>query len=103
VELRQHIADVALHCLFRDDKPTGDLAVGQSVGDQLEDVSLTRGWLQRSHVLKLPQRNHVGDRSPRSVVEPTTVSDVSAQDLTAFGGVHAFVIGIDRGDLDHFS
>lgn len=43
IELRQHLSDMGLDGLLGDEQPLGDLDVGQSAGDQFEDLALTRG------------------------------------------------------------
>jgi hypothetical protein len=39
-ELAEHVMDVRLHRLLREDELGGDLAVEQSVCDQLQDLNL---------------------------------------------------------------
>ena len=50
LKLRQQMADVRLDGLLREEEPLADLAVDESVGDELEDLDLAR----RRLLLELP-------------------------------------------------
>src|SRR5207248_2339629 len=49
LELREDVADVALHRLLADEEPRGDVGVRHAVGEELEDLALALG----EHVLAL--------------------------------------------------
>ena len=76
-----------------------DLAVHQSVGDELEDFDLTR----RGLLLELPEdggRRERDDRSRslriparRSRLEPAAVIAIPVEDLLPLRGIHALRIG----------
>src|SRR5580765_8188490 len=42
LKLGQDVPDVALHRLFREEEPRSDLAVHEAVGDELQNLDLTR-------------------------------------------------------------
>ena len=50
LKLRQQMADVRLDGLLREEEPLADLAVDETVGDELEDLDLAR----RRLLLELP-------------------------------------------------
>jgi len=73
-----------------------DLAVDETLRDQLKDFDLTCGGL----LLELPEgsceRDHLGVALPTlrgHLVEATGVAHVPGQDFFALGGVHAARIG----------
>lgn len=43
LKLRQQMADVGLHGLFRQEQPLADLAIHEAVRDQLKDLDLASG------------------------------------------------------------
>jgi len=45
VQLAKDVGDVPVHGVLADDQPLGDLAVGESLGEQPEHLSLARGHL----------------------------------------------------------
>ena len=93
---------MGLDGLFREEEPLTDFAVHEAVGDELEDLDLTRGRL----LLQLTQdrRRREGDHGARAVRVPTcrsrlesaAVIAVSVQDLLTLRGVHAMRIGALR-------
>jgi hypothetical protein len=88
-----------LHGLFRQEELLSDLAVDESVGDELEHLDLAR----RRLLLQLSQDrrwregyNRAGAlRVPASSsrLESAAVVAVSVQDLSTLRGVHAMRIG----------
>ena len=87
-----------LHRFLGQEEALADLAVHQTVRDQLEDLDLTR----RRLLLELAQRARERDdlallpavRAPRrDLVEAARVPDITAQDLLTLGGVHGALIG----------
>ena len=57
VELGQQVGHVVPHRLLGQDQALGDLAVGQAVGDEVQDLALTRGQRAQRRLLRggLPQ------------------------------------------------
>src|SRR5262249_14867092 len=91
LQLRKQVADVRLHGLFRQEEPFADLAVHETLGDQLEDLDLALRRLLLELAQRRVERNdlRVGAGTPRRrLVETTRVVDVPAQDLLALCGVH---------------
>jgi hypothetical protein len=98
LKLRQQVADVRLDRLFGQEESLADLAIHETVGDELEHLDLTRrrilsdlpgrGWRERD------DRPTAARATPRrGRLEATTVVAVSVQDFPALGSVHAFRIG----------
>ena len=87
---------MALYRLFRQEQTMADLAVDETLRDQLKDFDLTCGRL----LLELPERScerdHLGVALATlrgHLVEATGVAHVPGQDFFALGGVHAGRIG----------
>ena len=102
LQLREQVADVRLHRLLREEETLADLAVDETVGDELEHLDLTHSRL----LLELPhrrgERNHLGVpvRAPRrSRLETTAVVQVATHDLFALSSVHVAFIGRERDVL----
>jgi hypothetical protein len=104
LQLRQQVPDVRLHRLLRQEEALADLAVHETVGDQLENLDLAT----RRLLLELAERPRERDdlgllptvRAPRrDFVEPARVPDVTAQDLLTLSGVHGPLIGGRRRPL----
>ena len=87
--------DVALDCLLRKEEPDADLAIHETVRNQLEHLDLSR----RRLLLQLLQglkRDHLGDRGLSASghgLEPGGVLPVPGQNCIALGGIHAPAIG----------
>jgi hypothetical protein len=99
LKLRKKMSDVGLDCLLRQEQALTDLAVHESVGDQLEDLAFTsRGLLfelARCRSRERYDRTGPGAAAPgRGGLEAAAVVPVSAQDLFALCGVHASRIGL---------
>ena len=73
LQLRQQVPDMRLHGFLREEEPVADLAVRESVRDELKHLDLTRGRL----LLELAERSgerddlgvarsRVGPRPPRN-------------------------------------
>lgn len=88
-----------LHRLFREKQPLADLAVHETVRDELQDLDLPR----RRFLLELAQRrwregNHraaatrAATRGSR--LESAAVIAIPVQDLLTLGGVHKGGIGL---------
>lgn len=92
------MADVRLDRLLGEEETLADLAVDETVGDELEDLDLAGGRLLLEVAQGRGERNHlagavaVAPRRSRSL-EAAAVVDVAAQDLLALGSVHMPGIG----------
>ena len=92
LELREEMPDVRLDRLLGEEQPDADLAVHEAVGDQLEDLDLTRSRLLLELLQGAAERNDLGAlpaAALRLCVETATVVHVSGQDLFALCSVHA--------------
>src|ERR687887_332757 len=92
------MAGVGLYCSLRQEEALADLAVHETVRDQLQDLDLARGRLLLELAQRARERDDLGllpaVRAPRrNLVEPARVPDVTAQDLLTLGGVHGALIG----------
>ena len=95
----KEMSDVGLDGLLRQKQALADLAVHQSVGDELEDFDLARGRF----LLELAGRG-AGERddragaraaaSRRGRLETSAVVPIPVQDFLALSGVHASGIGL---------
>src|SRR4051812_5813652 len=99
LQLRQQVADVRLDRLLREEEADADLAVHETVGDQLQHLDLTGGRL----LLELLERPGERDDLPAGRVaaaplsdrvEAAAMTDVARQDLFALSSVHASRIGL---------
>jgi hypothetical protein len=96
LQLCEQVPDVALDRFLGKEEPNPDLAIHETVGDELEDFDLTR----RRLLLELRQRSleldHLGDRVTASSdrFEPGRVLGVPRHDGVALCRVHG--VGIDR-------
>jgi hypothetical protein len=91
LKLCEQVADVGLDGLLREEEPHTDLAVHESVGDQLKNLDLTRRRLLLQLLQRAGERNDLGAlvaASLRNRVEAPAVVDITGQDLLAFGRVH---------------
>ena len=96
------MADVGLHRLLGEEELLSDLAVHESVGDELQDLELTR----RRLLLELPQHRRRSERDDRagplrvptcsSSLEATAVVPITVENLSPLRGVHALRIGLPR-------
>jgi hypothetical protein len=98
LKLREQVADVRLDGLFGQEESLADLAVHETVGDELEHLDLARRRILSD--LAGRRRRERNDRptaaraSPRrGRLESATVIAVSVQDLPALSGVHESGIG----------
>ena len=96
LQLREQVADVRLHGLFREEQLNADLAVRETVADQPENLELTR----RRCLSDLAKRREWDDfavavrPAPRGdLLEATRVILVPAQNLLPLCGVHGSRIG----------
>jgi len=97
LELRQDVPDVRLDRLFREEELLTDLAIDETVADELEHLDLAH----RRLLLELPKRalkgNHLcagATSAPLGdLLEPGRVVRVPAHDLFPLRGVHAPSIG----------
>jgi hypothetical protein len=98
LKLRQQVADVRLDRLFGQEESLADLAVHETVGDELEHLDLTRSriltdlagrrWRERD------DRPTAARATPRrGRLESAAVVAVSVEDLLALSGVHVSGIG----------
>ena len=94
---------MGLDRLFREEQPHADLAIDETVGDQLENLDLACGRLLLQLLERARERNNLtatvraaslGDR-----IEAATVVHVSGQDLFALGCVHGRRIGLGPWSL----
>jgi hypothetical protein len=91
LQLCEQVAHVGLNRLLGEEEPVPDLAVHEAVGDQLEDLDLTRRRLLLQLLKRAGERNDLGPARAaafRHRVEAATVVHVSGQDLLALGSVH---------------
>jgi hypothetical protein len=101
LKLRQQVANVRLHGLFREEEPFADLPIDETVCDKLEDLDLAcRGILPD---LTCGWRREWDDRaaasraaSRRSRFEATAVIAVPIQNLFPLSGVHESGIGAEH-------
>jgi len=98
LQLGEQVADVRLHRLLREEEALADLAVHETVGDQLENLDLAARRLLLEFAQRARERDDLGllpaVRAPRrDLVESARVPDVTAQDLLTLGGVHGALIG----------
>lgn len=97
LELREQVPDVRLHRFLGQEEPLTDLAVHESVGNELQHLDLPHGRL----LLELPKRalkrNHVGSAGTttprRNLLEAARVRQITAEDLLALSSVHGPSIG----------
>ena len=83
--------------LFREEKALADLAVHETVRDELEHLDLTHRRLLLELTHRSDERNHLGVpvRPPcRSRLETATVVHIAVQDLLALSSVHDPDIGL---------
>ena len=92
------MADVRLHGLFREEEALADLAVDETVRDELKHLDLARGRI----LADLTRRGwREGDDCPsparatasRSRLKTSTVVAIPVQDLSALSSVHVPGIG----------
>jgi hypothetical protein len=98
------VADVGLDGLFREEEPLADLAVDQTVRDELKNLDLACGRILAD--LACGRRSKWDDRATtaratpsRSRLEASAVVAVAVQDLTALGSVHDSPIGLESVPL----
>src|SRR6266516_2032289 len=96
LQLCEQMTDVRLHRLLAEEKPMPDLAIDETVRDQLEYLDLPH----RRLLLQLAEGTVEGDDLGVSALtlgsdglEAALVVHVAAQDLLALCGVHARPIG----------
>ena len=97
LKLRKQVPDMALDRLLGEEEPDADLAVHETVGNQLENLHLTGGrlllqllqrWgLERDHLC------HAGIPTSGHGFEPSRVLGVPRKDLVALCSVHNPAIG----------
>jgi hypothetical protein len=98
LKLREQVADVGLHGLFREEEPFADLTIDEPVRDELKHFDLASGRVLTD--LAGRGRRERDDRSAaaraasrRSRLEAAAVISVSVEDLLALGRVHGSGIG----------
>ena len=96
LQLGEQVADVRLDRLLAEEEPDSDLAIHETIGDQLQHFNLPH----RRLLLELAEGAGEGDDLGTSVlalgsdrIEASLVIHVSAQDFLALGGVHMGPIG----------
>jgi hypothetical protein len=93
------MADVRFDGLFREEELLPDLAIDETVRDELKHFALPcRGLLLELPHRRVRERDDSGARTTgattrRSRLESTTVIAVAVEDLLALGCVHALGIG----------
>lgn len=99
LQLREQVAHVGLDRLLRQEEPDADLAIDETVRDQLEDLDLPH----RGLLLQLPQRALERDDlgaavaaapARRDLLEATRVIHVAVEDLLTLCCVHGPSIGV---------
>ena len=97
LQLREEVPDVRFHRLFREVEAYADVAIDETVRDQLEDLDLAhRGFLlelserrvERDHVRVLGTVPARGD-----LLEASRMVQVPAQNVLALSSVHVAGIG----------
>jgi len=102
LELREQVANVALDRLLGEEEPDADLAVDETIGDQLQHLDLAGGRLLLQLLKGSLERNdlrHRGVPACRNRLEASRVLPVAGQDLVALCGVHDGAIGPYSGQL----
>ena len=103
LQLRKQVAHVGLDGLLGEEEPVTDLAVDEAVGDELEDLDLTRRWLLLQLLERAGERNDLGPAAATALrrrFEAAAVVHVTGQDLLALGSVHGNRdIGLGTGRL----
>ena len=102
LELREQVPDVALDRLLGEEEPDADLAVDETVGDQLQHLDLTGGRLLLELLEGSLERNdlrHRGVAACGDGLEPSRVLAIPRQDLVALCSVHNPAIGPVEPDL----
>ena len=98
------MANVRLHGLFREEEPFADLAVDETVCNELKNLDLACGGilpdLTRRRRRKWDDRAAASRAAPRrSRFEATAVIAVAIQDLFPLGSVHESGIGAEHVPL----
>jgi len=95
LQLREQVADVALDRLLAEEEPDADLAVHETVGNELQHLDLARGRLLAELLNRGLERDHLGDgvTARGNRLEPSRVLAVPRQNLVALGSVHERTIG----------
>ncbi len=95
LQLREQVADVALHRLLAEEEPRSDLAVDQTVRDQLQHLDLPGRRLLPHLGNRRGERDDfsAGDAARRDGLEAARMLSVAAQDLVALCSVHVPSIG----------
>ena len=98
LELREQVADVGLHGLFREEETLADLPVDEPLGDQLENLGLADRRVQLELAEGALERDHLGGAGivatpSRDGFEPAGMIPIPGHDLVALSSVHARSIG----------
>ena len=104
LQLRQEMAHVRLDRLLGQEEPLTDLAVDETVGDELEDLDLAPRRLLLMFAQRRREREDRGTSAvtsaPRgSRLEAAAVTHISSHDLLALSCVHGSGIGLRRTAL----
>ena len=98
LKLRQQMADVRFDRLLREEEALPDLAVDEAVGDELQDLDLTRSRILSELTLDLGRKGD--DRAMPACastrggrLEAAAVVSISVEDLLTLCGVHDWGIG----------
>jgi hypothetical protein len=96
LELGEQVANVGLDRLLREEEALADLAVDETVGDELEHLDLAHGRLLLELARRRLERDHLGALvapvpARGYLVEATRVVQVPAKDVLALGRIHAQV------------
>jgi hypothetical protein len=98
LKLRQQMAHVGLDRLLREEKSLADLAIDETICNELQHLDLASGRilpdLARGGWGERDDRTAAGRAAPRSSrLEAAAVVPVPVEDLLALSGVHEFRIG----------
>jgi len=97
LKLCQEVPYVRFHGFLRQEQPLADLAIHETVGDELQDFDLPARRLLLQLAKRALERDHIrtaGTTTPRrDFLEAARVRQVTAEDLLALSSIHAPSIG----------
>ena len=97
LELGEQVPHVRFHSFLREEQALTDLAIDETVRDQLQNLDLACRRLLLELAKRALERDHVrtaGAATPcRHLFEATGVRQITAEDLLALSSVHAPNIG----------
>jgi hypothetical protein len=95
LELGEQVTHMRFHRFLGQEQSLADLAIHESVGDELQHLDLAHGGLLLELAQWALQRDHVRTACPSALrgdlLEPSRVGQITAEDLLALSSVHARV------------